>query len=30
MIELEVVAADLTKLDVDAITNAVNTQLRRP
>jgi O-acetyl-ADP-ribose deacetylase (regulator of RNase III) len=28
MIELEVVAADVTKLDVDAITNAANTELR--
>jgi O-acetyl-ADP-ribose deacetylase (regulator of RNase III) len=28
MIELEVVQADVTTLDVDAITNAANTQLR--
>ena len=28
MIELEVSQADVTKLDVDAITNAANTQLR--
>lgn len=28
MIELEVLAADVTKLEVDAITNAANTQLR--
>lgn len=28
MIELEVLAADVTKLDVDAIANAANTQLR--
>ena len=28
MIELEVLQADVTKLDVDAITNAANTQLR--
>jgi O-acetyl-ADP-ribose deacetylase len=28
MIELEVVQADVTALDVDAITNAANTQLR--
>ena len=28
MIELEVAAADVTKLEVDAITNAANTQLR--
>ncbi|HTY34088.1 macro domain-containing protein [Mycobacterium sp.] len=28
MIELEVVQADITKLDLDAITNAANTQLR--
>jgi O-acetyl-ADP-ribose deacetylase (regulator of RNase III) len=28
MIELEVLAADVTKLDVDAITNAANTQLK--
>jgi O-acetyl-ADP-ribose deacetylase len=28
MIELEVVAADVTKLEVDAITNAANTELR--
>ena len=28
MIELEVLAADVTRLDVDAITNAANTQLR--
>jgi O-acetyl-ADP-ribose deacetylase len=28
MIELEVVQADVTKLEVDAITNAANTQLR--
>ncbi|MDQ2637991.1 MAG: macro domain-containing protein [Actinomycetota bacterium] len=28
MIELEVLQADVTQLDVDAITNAANTQLR--
>lgn len=28
MIELEVLSADVTKLDVDAIANAANTQLR--
>ena len=28
MTELEVIAADVTKLDVDAIANAANTQLR--
>ncbi|WP_375482976.1 macro domain-containing protein [uncultured Mycobacterium sp.] len=28
MIELEVLQADVTKLDVDAITNAANTQLK--
>ncbi len=28
MIELEVLQADVTKLEVDAITNAANTQLR--
>ncbi|ACC41236.1 MULTISPECIES: macro domain-containing protein [Mycobacterium ulcerans group] len=28
MIELEVVQADVTKLELDAITNAANTQLR--
>ncbi|MGX9791888.1 macro domain-containing protein [Mycobacterium sp. MMS18-G62] len=28
MIELEVLAADVTELDVDAITNAANTQLK--
>jgi O-acetyl-ADP-ribose deacetylase (regulator of RNase III) len=28
MIELEVVQADITKLELDAITNAANTQLR--
>jgi O-acetyl-ADP-ribose deacetylase len=28
MIELEVVQADVTKLEVDAITNAANTQLK--
>ena len=28
MIELEVIQADVTKLEVDAITNAANTQLR--
>jgi O-acetyl-ADP-ribose deacetylase (regulator of RNase III) len=28
MIELEVLAADVTKLEVDAITNAANTELR--
>lgn len=28
MIELEVLRADVTKLDVDAITNAANTELR--
>ena len=28
MIELEVFQADVTKLEVDAITNAANTQLR--
>ncbi|MGV0717569.1 macro domain-containing protein [Mycolicibacterium sp. XJ662] len=28
MIELEVLQADVTKLDVDAITNAANTELR--
>ena len=28
MIEIEVVQADVTKLEVDAITNAANTQLR--
>ncbi len=28
MIELEVVQADVTRLEVDAITNAANTQLR--
>jgi O-acetyl-ADP-ribose deacetylase len=28
MIELEVVRADVTKLEVDAITNAANTQLK--
>lgn len=28
MIELEVLAADVTKLDVDAIADAANTQLR--
>ncbi|HKP41090.1 macro domain-containing protein [Mycobacterium sp.] len=28
MIALEVLAADVTKLDVDAITNAANTQLK--
>jgi len=28
MIELEVVQADVTTLDVDAVTNAANTQLR--
>jgi O-acetyl-ADP-ribose deacetylase len=28
MVELEVLQADVTKLDVDAITNAANTQLR--
>jgi O-acetyl-ADP-ribose deacetylase len=28
MVELEVVHADVTKLDVDAINNAANTQLR--
>jgi O-acetyl-ADP-ribose deacetylase len=28
MIELEVLAADVTKLDVDAITNAANTHLK--
>jgi O-acetyl-ADP-ribose deacetylase len=28
MIEIEVLQADVTKLDVDAITNAANTQLR--
>jgi O-acetyl-ADP-ribose deacetylase (regulator of RNase III) len=28
MIELDVLQADVTKLDVDAITNAANTQLR--
>jgi O-acetyl-ADP-ribose deacetylase (regulator of RNase III) len=29
MQELEVLAADVTELDVDAITNAANTQLKR-
>ena len=28
MVELEVLQADVTKLDVDAITNAANTQLK--
>ncbi|MGE2692986.1 macro domain-containing protein [Mycolicibacterium pulveris] len=28
MVELEVLQADVTKLDVDAITNAANTELR--
>ncbi|ORA15807.1 macro domain-containing protein [Mycobacterium arosiense] len=28
MIELEVIQADITKLELDAITNAANTQLR--
>jgi O-acetyl-ADP-ribose deacetylase (regulator of RNase III) len=28
MIELEVLQADITKLELDAITNAANTQLR--
>ncbi|MGV0645325.1 macro domain-containing protein [Mycolicibacterium sp. XJ879] len=28
MIELEVLQADVTKLDVDAVTNAANTELR--
>jgi O-acetyl-ADP-ribose deacetylase (regulator of RNase III) len=28
MVEFEVVQADVTTLDVDAITNAANTQLR--
>ena len=30
MIELEVAAADVTKLEVDASTNAANTQLKHP